>query len=96
MLNTYDTYEVANGNLTSHLNAIQRTVYIVGGLFLLLPSQAFEQAYLVELAGAALCFLIFSQEQLNDTNLVPCASQSIHGFCFPTKWKVLAGIPMRL
>ena len=56
------------GYLTSHLNAIQRTVYIVGGLFLLLPSQAFEQAYLVELGGAALCFVIFTQEVSNRKN----------------------------
>jgi len=50
------------GYLISHLNLYQRVAYIIGGLFLLLPSQAFEQAYLIELAGAALCCTILIQE----------------------------------
>jgi|TARA_B100001142_G_scaffold222813_1_gene220969 TRAP transporter 4TM/12TM fusion protein len=53
------------GYLTSHLNLFQRSIYIIGGLFLLLPSQSFEQAYVFELAGIALCCAILIQETYN-------------------------------
>ena len=50
------------GYLISHLNPIKRSGYIIGGLFLLLPSQAFAQAYILELTGAMLCCVIFILE----------------------------------
>ena len=56
------------GYLVSHLNPFQRLFYIIGGLFLLLPSQAFEQAYLFELLGGALCFSILAKEVYNRKN----------------------------
>ena len=50
------------GYLKSHLNPMQRMIYIVGGLFLLLPSEAFALAYAVELIGGLLCGIIFFLE----------------------------------
>ncbi|HIF60950.1 MAG TPA: TRAP transporter fused permease subunit [Rhodospirillales bacterium] len=43
------------GYLTRELTLFQRACYIIGGLALLLPSQAFANAYIVEIAGGVLC-----------------------------------------
>ena len=45
----------AAGFFLNHLNLLQRIAYIVGGLSLLLPSQAFASAYLIEIAGFVIC-----------------------------------------
>ena len=53
------------GYLTSALSKLHRFCYIIGGLFLLLPSQTFSQAYLFEIAGGFICgsFLILEFKQ---------------------------------
>tara|TARA_E500000331_G_scaffold113766_2_gene110866 strand:+ start:4243 stop:6186 length:1944 start_codon:yes stop_codon:yes gene_type:complete len=50
------------GYLTSSLSPTHRFCYIIGGLFLLLPSQAFTQAYIFEIAGAGICGLFLALE----------------------------------
>ncbi|MBT7265462.1 MAG: hypothetical protein HN884_01185, partial [Rhodospirillaceae bacterium] len=41
----------------------QRAGYIFGGLSLLLPSQAFNGAYIVEIAGGVICTTILIMER---------------------------------
>ena len=53
------------GFFTVQLSLIQRAAYIVGGLALLLPSQAFANAYLVEIAGGIICGAVFALERMN-------------------------------
>ena len=51
------------GYFLTSLSALQRGAYIIGGLFLLLPSQAFAEAYLVEITGGVLCAIVFFMER---------------------------------
>jgi len=51
------------GYFTMRLNLIQRAGYIFGGLSLLLPSQAFNGAYIVEIAGGVICTTILIMER---------------------------------
>tara|TARA_B100000315_G_scaffold90329_1_gene83029 strand:+ start:7592 stop:9526 length:1935 start_codon:yes stop_codon:yes gene_type:complete len=53
------------GFFTVRLSLIQRVAYIIGGLALLLPSQAFASAYLVEIAGGILCGVVLTLERMN-------------------------------
>jgi len=53
------------GYFKSRLNPIQRIGYIIGGLFLLLPSEAFAQAYILEFIGGLLCGALFFFETVN-------------------------------
>ena len=53
------------GYFLTKLSLIQRAAYIVGGLALLLPSQAFTNAYLVEIAGGIICSFTFALERMN-------------------------------
>ena len=53
------------GFFTMKLSMVQRIAYIVGGLGLLLPSQAFTNAYLVEIAGGVICGGVFALERMN-------------------------------
>jgi TRAP transporter 4TM/12TM fusion protein len=45
------------------LSPFQRAAYIIGGLGLLLPSQAFAEAYWVEIGGGVLCGVILIMER---------------------------------
>ncbi|MBT4590242.1 MAG: hypothetical protein HOC57_13195 [Rhodospirillaceae bacterium] len=51
------------GFLQISLSVLQRAGYIIGGLGLLLPSQSFDGAYLVEIAGGVICGFIFLSER---------------------------------
>ncbi len=51
------------GFLTRRLSAMFRLLYILGGLGLLLPSQAFNEAYIVQFLGAAICGIVFLLER---------------------------------
>jgi len=58
------------GYLLTMLSLAQRTAYIVGGLALLLPSQAFPSAYLVEIAGGLICGGVLFMERASRKNTV--------------------------
>ncbi len=53
------------GYFLTKLSLSQRAAYVVGGLALLLPSQAFTNAYLVEIAGGIICSFTFALERMN-------------------------------
>jgi len=53
------------GFFTVKLTVIQRAAYMVGGLSLLLPSQAFASAYLVEIAGGIICVATLTLERMS-------------------------------
>lgn len=48
------------GYLLNHMKPLTRAGYIVGGLALLMPSQAFDNAFMVEIAGGVLCFILLT------------------------------------
>ncbi len=53
------------GFLRTKLSPIQRILYVVGGLALLLPNQVFETNHVIEIAGAIICFTSFTFEKSN-------------------------------
>ena len=53
------------GFLRTKLSPIQRILYVVGGLALLLPNQVFETNHAIEIAGAIICFASFTFEKSN-------------------------------
>ena len=53
------------GFLQTKLSPIQRILYVVGGLALLLPNQVFETNHVIEIAGAIICFTSFTFEKSN-------------------------------
>ena len=53
------------GFLRTKLSPIQRILYVVGGLALLLPNQVFETNHVIEIAGAIICFASFTFEKSN-------------------------------
>jgi len=58
------------GFLTRQLSVIFRLLYILGGLGLLLPSQAFHEAYIVQLLGAAVCGIVFLLERTRKAGVI--------------------------
>ena len=46
------------GYLLRHMNWTTRILYMIGGLALLIPSQAFPNAFMVEIAGGILCAVL--------------------------------------
>ena len=53
------------GFLLTKLSLIQRILYIIGGLALLVPNQVFETYHAIEMVGALVCFTCFTFEKLN-------------------------------
>ena len=53
------------GFLLTKLSLIQRILYIIGGLALLVPNQVFETNHAIEIVGALVCFTCFTFEKLN-------------------------------
>ena len=53
------------GFFRTKLSPIQRILYVVGGLALLLPNQVFETNHVIEIAGAIICFTSFTFEKSN-------------------------------
>ena len=53
------------GFLLTKLSLIQRILYIIGGLALLVPNQVFETNHAIEMVGALVCFTCFTFEKLN-------------------------------
>ncbi|MBT4940580.1 MAG: C4-dicarboxylate ABC transporter permease, partial [Rhodospirillaceae bacterium] len=53
------------GFFTVKLSLLQRAAYIAGGLGLLLPSQAFANAYMVEIAGGIICVATLALERMS-------------------------------
>ena len=51
------------GFLTRHLTFTQRLVYMIGGLGLLLPSQAFCSVYILEIVGGTICSIMLLIER---------------------------------
>ncbi len=51
------------GFLTRRLSPTLRAPYIIGGLGLLIPSGAFNEAYIIQIGGAAICVCAFLLER---------------------------------
>jgi TRAP transporter 4TM/12TM fusion protein len=51
------------GFLTRRLSPTLRAIYIIGGLGLLIPSEAFSEAYIIQIGGAAICVFAFLLER---------------------------------
>ena len=51
------------GFLTRRLSPTLRALYIIGGLGLLIPSEAFSEAYIIQVGGAGICALAFLLER---------------------------------
>ena len=51
------------GFLTRRLSPTLRAIYIIGGLGLLIPSETFSEAYIIQIGGAAMCFFAFLLER---------------------------------